>query len=392
MNFALSDEQVLLREAAREALSRLGNVAAARAALEDARALPDLWPTVVEAGWAGMLIDEQHGGAGLDAFDALLVAEECGRVLAAAPLLGLLPATAVLNAARDRSLAVVAAGELRPIFVPARPPGDVEQRWTVDPASGFERGEVPRASIERDEVMFDGSVAFVPDAPGADALVAVGVCEDGSAVAGVFVVAGGESGVAIEPVRGGESGVAIEPVRRYDATRALGHVSFSGARGRLLDVKPDQLADAWYLAQALIAAESIGAVQTCLETSVAYAKERFTFGRAIGSYQAIKHELTDILRRLENARGLEYYAGWARESKPEEFPLAASAARSAAGHALDFATRSMINIHGGIGATWEHDAPLYYRRAQLSRRLLGGTRDATDRVAECSLARPRTAA
>jgi alkylation response protein AidB-like acyl-CoA dehydrogenase len=122
-------------------------------------------------------------------------------------------------------------------------------------------------------------------------------------------------------------------------------------------------------------------VQTCLEVSVAYAKERFTFGRAIGSYQAIKHELTEVLRRQENTRGLQYYAGWAREAKPEEFPLAASAARVAAGHALDFASRSMINVHGGIGATWEHDAPLFFRRAQLSRRLLAGTHDATDRVA-----------
>ncbi len=121
------------------------------------------------------------------------------------------------------------------------------------------------------------------------------------------------------------------------------------------------------------------------DVSVAYAKERFTFGRAIGSYQAIKHELTEILRRLENARErFEYYAGWAREEKPEEFPLAASAARTAAGHALDFATRAMINVHGGIGATWEHDAPLFFRRAQLSRRLLAGTHDATDRVAEAA--------
>jgi alkylation response protein AidB-like acyl-CoA dehydrogenase len=142
------------------------------------------------------------------------------------------------------------------------------------------------------------------------------------------------------------------------------------------------LADAWYLAHALIGAESIGAVQTCLDTSVAYAKERFTFGRAIGSYQAVKHELTEVLRRLENARGLQYYAGWARADAPDEFPLAASAARSAAGGALDFAARAMINVHGGIGATWEHDAPLFFRRSQLSRRLLAGTHDATDRVAE----------
>ena len=181
-------------------------------------------------------------------------------------------------------------------------------------------------------------------------------------------------------------GVSVEKVVSYDATRSLGHVTFSGARGRRLDVGPGVLDDAWYLANALLGAESLGSVQTCLEISVAYAKERFTFGRAIGSYQAIKHELTEVLRQLENARGLQYYAGWARESKPDEFPLAASAARSVAGHALDYAARAMINVHGGIGATWEHDAPLFFRRAQLSRRLLGGTDDATDRVAERSLA------
>lgn len=85
-------------------------------------------------------------------------------------------------------------------------------------------------------------------------------------------------------------------------------------------------------------------------------------------------------------KALQYYAGWARGAKPEEFPLAASPARAEAGRALDFAARSMINVHGGIGATWEHDAPLFFRRAQLSRRLLGGTRDALDRAAEQTLA------
>jgi alkylation response protein AidB-like acyl-CoA dehydrogenase len=175
---------------------------------------------------------------------------------------------------------------------------------------------------------------------------------------------------------------------RYDATRSLGHVTFSGARGRELDADADVCADAWYVAQSLLAAESVGAAQTCLGTSVEYAKERFTFGRAIGSYQAIKHELTEVLRRLENTRSLLYYAGWSRESKPDEFPLAASAARSAGGNALDFAARSMINVHGGIGATWEHDAPLFFRRAELSRRLLGGTHDATDRVAAQAMAAP----
>jgi alkylation response protein AidB-like acyl-CoA dehydrogenase len=375
MNFALTDEQVLLRESARGSLSRFKTIEAAREALENPSALPDLWRTAVEAGWPGMLVGEEHGGAGLGAFEALLVAEECGRVLAAVPLLGLLPASAVLDAAGDPSLPAVAAGELRPAFVPARPPGDREPSWTVEPASGFARAAAPRAHVDGDEAIVEGTVAFVPDAPGADLLVVVAVTEAGEPVA-----------VAVEA---DADGVSVEPVVRYDATRSMAHVSFSGARGRRLEIGDDVLANAWYLEQALIAAESIGAVQTCLDVSVAYAKERFTFGRAIGSYQAVKHELTEVLRRLENSRGLQYYAGWARASAPEEFALAASAARSAAGGALDFASRAMINVHGGIGATWEHDAPLFFRRAQLSRRLLAGTHDATDRVAERTM---RTAA
>jgi alkylation response protein AidB-like acyl-CoA dehydrogenase len=374
MNLSLSDEQVFLREAARGALSRHKTVEAARDALEDSSKLPDLWPTAVEAGWPGLLISEEHGGAGLDAFDAMLVAEECGRVLAPVPLLGVLPATAILDASGHGSLAAVATGDLRPVYLAARPPGDLEARWTVEPATGMTRAAAPQieGQGEGEGVTVTGTVAFVPDAPGADLLVVVGTGADGEPAAAV--------------VQAGAPGVEIEAITRYDATRSLAHVTLSGAAGELLAVDAEVLADAWYLAHALIAAESLGAVQTCLDTSVQYAKERFTFGRAIGSYQSVKHELVEILRRLENSRGLQYYAGWARQSGPDEFPLAASAARSAAGEALDFAARAMINVHGGIGATWEHDAPLFFRRAELSRRLLGGTRDATDRVAERTLA------
>ena len=368
MNLALSDEQEFLREAARGALGRHKTVEAARNALEDPSALPDLWPMAVEAGWPGLLIDEEHGGAGLNVFDAMLVAEECGRVLASLPLIGLVPATAILNAAGDESLQAVAGGEIRPVYLPARPPSQLEDGWTVEPQSGLHRAAAPAATVNGDEVSLEGVVAFVPDAPGADLIVAIGIDDDGAPVAAA--------------IDAGADGVSIEAVMRYDATRSLGHVTLSGAKGRRLDVDAGQVADAWWVAQALLAAESTGAVQTCLDVSVEYAKERYTFGRAIGSYQAIKHELTEILRRLENSRALGLYAGWARRDKPEEFPLAASAARSAAGKALDFAARSMINVHGGIGATWEHDAPLFFRRAQLSRRLLGGTHDATDRVAE----------
>ena len=144
MNFALSDEQVLLRESARGTLARFKTIEAAREALEDSTALPDLWATTVEAGWPGLLIGEQSGGAGLGTFDALLVAEECGRVLAPVPLLGLLPATAILEAAGDQSLAAVAAGDLRPVYLPARPPSELRDGGPSNRAQGSREG-APRA-------------------------------------------------------------------------------------------------------------------------------------------------------------------------------------------------------------------------------------------------------
>jgi alkylation response protein AidB-like acyl-CoA dehydrogenase len=371
MNLALSDEQVFLREAARGALSRFKTLAAAREALDgNADAMPDLWPTAKEAGWPGLLIDEDHGGAGLDAFDAMLVLGECGRVLAGIPLLGHLPATAILSDAPNSAehLVDLATGERRAAYLPAQPPTELDQRWTADPAGGLARAALPvaEAGSEDGRVSVTGGFAFVPDAPGADVLV------------GVALLDGKPTGIAI---LADASGVSVDPVSRYDATRSLGHVSLDGASAVLLDAPEEALAAAWYLAQALIAAESLGSVETALDVSVAYAKERFTFGRAIGSYQAVKHSLTEVLRQLENGRSLLYYAGWARNGAPGEFPLAASAARSVGGRALDEAARTMISVHGGIGATWEHDAPLYFRRAQLSRRLLGGTGQATDRVA-----------
>jgi alkylation response protein AidB-like acyl-CoA dehydrogenase len=370
MNLALSDEQVFLREAARGTLSRFKTFEAAREALDgNESALPDMWPAACEAGWPGLLIDEAHGGAGLDAFDAMLVLGECGRVLAGIPLLGHLPASAICNDSPNGGslLEALATGERRAAYLPASPPSDLSDRWSVDSRGGSERLSAPTAtSAGEGAAKVSGELSFVPDAPGADVLVGVALLDDKPV------------GIAIEA---SASGVSIEATTRYDATRSLGHVSLKDATATVLDASEESLAAAWYLAQALIAAESLGSVETALDISVQYAKERHTFGRAIGSYQAVKHSLTEVLRQLENGRSLLYYAGWARHGSPGEFPLAASAARSVGGRALDHAARTMISVHGGIGATWEHDAPLYFRRAQLSRRLLGGTGAATDRVA-----------
>jgi alkylation response protein AidB-like acyl-CoA dehydrogenase len=359
VNFALTDEQEFLKEAARGALSRFKTVAAAREAL-DGGELPDLWPTAQEAGWAGLLVSEEHGGAGLFVMEGMLVFAELGRVLAGVGLLGHLPATFLLERGGGAAdvLEALASGEQRAAYVPTRPPSDIEAEWTVDPRLGTQRAPAPTIG---EDGSVTGEVSWVPDAPGADVLVVVG--------------AGGRAAL----VQAADA--TVEAAESYDPTRSLGHVRFDGAPGTPLALGDSDAAAAWYVAQALLAAESLGAVEVALEVSVQYAKERFTFGRAIGSYQAVKHDLVEILRRSENSRSLMYYTGWAGQDKPEEFPLAASAFRLAAGQALDHAARAQISVHGGIGATWEHDAPLYFRRAQLSRRLLAGTADAADRVA-----------
>ena len=368
MNFELSDEQLFLQEAARGALSRHKTVDNAREALEGGERM-DLWDVAKEAGWPGLVIDEEHGGAGLGALEAMLVAAECGRVLAPVAILGHVPATALLDAANADGdlLGRLASGDARAAYLPTRPPGGGDDGWTVEPRSGSRRAAAPQVG----DGHVTGEISWVPDAPGADVLVGVGT--DGDRPVGIVVGADAE-------------GVAVETVMRYDATRSLGHVTLENAPVTTFELEPQRLAAAWYLAQALLAGEGLGAVDECLVRSVEYAKERFTFGRAIGSYQAVKHALVEVLRRMENTRSLVYYAGWSFRDAPQEFPLAASAARTSAGGALDFAARELISVHGGIGATWEHDAPLYFRRAQLSRRLLGGNGDAVDRVADVLLA------
>lgn len=367
MNFELSDEQLYLCEAASNALDRVDTVAAAREALENEGARPDMWETAVAAGWTGLLVDEENGGAGLGPLDAMLIAAECGKRLAPMPLLGHLPATVL---ATGELQAELAAGDKRAAWLPAMPPTDHDDRWTVDPVAGMRREAAPVL----DGGKVSGAVHWVPDAFGADVLIAV-VTDGGSPKA-----------VAIDATA---AGVTVESVVVYDSTRELGHVVLEGAECTVLETDEASITLAWSLAQGLLAAESLGAVESAQDRSVQYAKERYTFGRAIGSYQAVKHALVEVMRLKENARSLMYYAGWAGESAPEQFTLAAHAFRVGAGEALDFAAREHISVHGGIGATWEHDAPLFFRRAQLSRRLLGGTGAAADRVAGQLLAEAR---
>lgn len=358
MYLALTDEQSFLQEAAQDALSRLPTREEARAAL-DGEAVPSRWDLAVEAGWTGLLSGEEVDGVGLGAYEALLVLECCGRVLADAHLLGHLPAAAVLEAAgSDTALRrALASGQRRAALVDARL-GERSRALTL----------VGRGS----EVEITGEVRSVVDADGADVFVVVGESEDGTRMAAI--------------VEAGE-GMSVRPQEAYDATRALATVSFAGAAGSMLELSAAQLEIGCALQRALLAAESVGAADACLTMARDYAVDRVAFARPIGSYQAIKHKIVEMLRHVEGSRSLLVAAGqaWDRKDLPG-FVLAAAAARVASTEALDYSAPENIFIHGGVGATWEHDCSLYYRRAELSRRLAGGADAAAEAVAEALLA------
>jgi alkylation response protein AidB-like acyl-CoA dehydrogenase len=293
----------------------------------------------------------------LGALEAILVARECGLVLADAHLVGHLPATVALESGGvDLELRkALARGERRAALVDATGAG----------ISGLTGADDPTLRLS-------GRIDHALDAPGADLIV---VCDRVTGVAAWTLVPA--------------DGVDVEARPSYDATRALADVSFDDARVERLDVSASNVVRVLDLQQALLGAESLGAADACLSLAREHAISRVAFGRAIGSYQAVKHTLVEMLRRNENARALAYYAGWSWLQRPEEFGPTALALRVVADEAIYRGARESIFIHGAVGATWEHDASLYYRRAELSRRLLGGADEVACLLADILIARER---
>ena len=342
---ALTDEErSLLRAAIREALAAETTLDAAREVLDGAPRRDD-WTVAMRFGWPGLLVGERDGGAGLGAPEALLVMRELGRQLAGVPLFGHLMATALLE------VGDLATGERRAAWLPVRPEADGGA--SVDPIAGPRRLPGPR-------LVAGGRVSavagWVPDAPGADLLVASATDPDG------------RRWTALIPA----GSAAVQEIAAYDASRRLGHVRLEQEPAELAEAPPAALEDGWALAQALLGAEALGAAERLLEMSVDHARSRIAFGRAIGSFQAVKHQLVEVLRRVDLARALGEHAGAALATGADDAYTAACALRFSAGEALDVASRTAIAVHGGIGATWEHPASLYFRRAQVARRLLGG--------------------
>ncbi|HEY7107128.1 MAG TPA: acyl-CoA dehydrogenase family protein [Acidimicrobiia bacterium] len=361
MNFAFSEEQDQLRDAVRRFLESKSPSSEVRRLMETSDGYdPAVWGQMAnELGLQSIHIPEEYGGQGFTFVELAIVLEEMGRVLLCAPYFSsiVLAADAIMNAGTDAQkkelLPGIASGETIAALAFTEPNG----RWD---ASGIEMV----AQGSGDSYTLDGTKMFVIDGH----------------IAGLVVVAArtagtsGEDGISLFAVDGDASGLTRTQLSTMDQTRKQAKLEFDGVPARPIGAT----GSAWpafskTLDQAAVglANEMVGGAQKVLEMSVEYAKVRVQFGRPIGSFQAIKHKCADMLLEVESGKSAAYYAAWAAAEDNDELPVAASLAKAYCSDAYFHAAAENIQIHGGIGFTWEHDAHLYFKRAKSSEILLG---------------------
>ncbi|HEX9711868.1 MAG TPA: acyl-CoA dehydrogenase [Actinomycetota bacterium] len=358
MNFAFSDEQEELRRTIRRFCEQRSPSTEVRRLMETTEGHDEaVWKQMAqELGLQGLATSEQHGGQGFGFIELGIVMEEFGRALLCAPFFSTvcLAASALANAGgADEILQAIAAGER----IVALAHAEANGRWDA-------AGITATATPDGDGFRLDGEKTYVIDGLVADTLI-VAARAPGSAA---------DQGVGLFLVAADADGVSREPLNTMDLTRKQARVTLAGARARALG----DPGAGWAVLEktlqqgaVMLAAECVGGAQRCLDMAVEYAKTREQFGRPIGQFQAIKHKCADMLLQVESARTAAYYAMWAAATGDEELPIVASLAKAYATEAYFSVASENIQVHGGIGFTWEHDAHLYYKRAKSSELLFG---------------------
>ncbi len=351
MNFDFSDEQKLLQRTARDFLEEQGALSICREVLEgDQPYARDLWKSAAELGWLGVVIPEQYGGAGFGYLELAVLAEEIGRGLAPIPFSSsvYLATEALLLAGspqqKERYLPRLAAGEIIGTVAFTEQPGQNPAR---------------RAEARFSAGYLDGAKLPVPDGGAADFVILTASCGEGLSL--VIVELNGEGVEAKSLSCFDESRPQVQLCFEHAAAELLGA---EGAGGALMERILDRAA-------VLTAFEQLGAASRAFEMTREFALERYAFGRPVASFQAIKHRLADLWCQIELARSNCYYGAWALSHDAPELGVAACIARIAASQALTLASEEMIQIHGGVGYTWEYDCHLFYRRAKLLSVALG---------------------
>ena len=374
MDIGFSEEQQLLRDTARKFLDSVCTTKFVRERMATAEAVtPDFWARLAEQGWLGINFPEEDGGSGLGLVDLVVLMEEMGRAVMPGPYL----ATALLGGAAIREAGTPAQ---RRQYLPALAEGKLKATLAATEANARwdAAGVTMNAQPLRGGYNLSGTKLFVPDAHLADIIVVAARTRDGSTM---------EDGVSLFLVPKDATGLGIAPMASIDETRKLCEMRFANVAvpqtallGGLHEGWP-ALARVYDGAAVALAAEMCGGAQRVLDLTVDYAKLRETFGKPIGSYQGVKHKCADMLVEVENAKSLTYYAAWAIDEKQPDAPLAVSMAKAYASDASRKVSNAGIQLHGGIGMTWEHDLHLYMKRAKASEVAFGDAAWHRERVA-----------
>src|ERR1700731_629893 len=372
MNFGFNDEQELLRSTARKFFENECGSDTVRRLMETPEGItPDLWTKLAEQGWLGLVYPEAYDGMGLGLVDLVVLMEEMGRAVVPGPFFsavllgGLAIAEAGSEAQKKEWLPKIAAGDRR-----------VALAW-MEPSAQLGPAGVTLTAVEKGgKYTLSGTKLFVHDAHTADALVVAARTRAGA------------DGVSLFLLPKGTKGLEVTLLPTMDQTRKLCEVALSD-----VTVGSDALLGAagagWApLARVLdratvaLCAEMCGGAQKVLDMTVEYAKIRQAFGRPIGSYQGVKHRAADMLVDVENSKSITYYAAWALDEGAADAPLAVSMAKAYVSDAYRRVAAAGIQLHGGIGFTWEHDLHLYFKRAKGSEFTFGDATHHRERVAQ----------
>jgi alkylation response protein AidB-like acyl-CoA dehydrogenase len=369
MNFSFTDEQERLRETLRRLLTERASSGRLRALIDSGDGVDrTLWTLMSEQlGLLGLGIPEEYGGSGFGPVETTVVFEELGRALAASPYFSTIGLAANALLAADDEAA-------RKDLLPGIADGSTLATLALSEHGGA--GGVDLTAVTTTAT----SVAGLWQLTGEKAFVTDGVVADL-----ILVAARTENGLSLFAVTADPEGLTRQNMSPLDLTRPLARVRFDGTPARLIGAEGQAapgLTVALDRAFAALAAEQVGGAARCLEMAVEYAKVREQFGRPIGSFQAIKHKAADMLVKVESARSAAYYAAWAAADESSEAPLAAALAAAYCADAYVDVAAENIQLHGGIGYTWEHDAHLYFRRAKSSQLLLGAPDTHRDRLAD----------
>jgi alkylation response protein AidB-like acyl-CoA dehydrogenase len=333
MNFSFTPEQAMIGETARAFFAENATSDRTRKAMAGDGIDRDLWRAFcLELGLAGVALPETQGGAGLGMVEFALVAEAAGAQVAAIPLLGI--ATAA------RAIAAGGSDAQKAQWLPKLVLGEVIAASEGAPGLNYSNGKL------------SGTIDPVPHAGIADLLVLVTYC-------GAWIV------------RADAPGVSIKRHTTMDQTRPMARVTLENAQAEPLSDAQAAISAIHQGGWICLAAEALGGAQAALDRTIGYAKERAQFGRVIGSFQAYKHRLADMMIEIEQARSAVYWAACAVDDESDEAALALHAAKSFCADTFFMCASNMIQLHGGIGFTWAHDAHLYFKRARSIQTMLG---------------------